>query len=83
MLAPFLGFSIITVGAIGWGGWNIYKCNKKLDELKKEEYALKKYSEKSSSFSIDKKSKIETTHIDYEKHSDPYKKASLRSKTFK
>ena len=30
-------FSIITLGAIGWGGWNVYKCLKRLDELNEEE----------------------------------------------
>lgn len=42
------GFSIITLGAIGWGGWNVYKCLKKLDELKKEEELLHKSKKKSS-----------------------------------
>ena len=25
LVASHLGFSIITLGAIGWGGWNVYK----------------------------------------------------------
>ena len=37
VVASHLGFSIITLGAIGWGGWNVYKCLKRLDELNEEE----------------------------------------------
>jgi hypothetical protein len=37
LIASHLGFSIITLGAIGWGGWNVYKCLKRLEELKEEE----------------------------------------------
>ena len=37
VVASHLGFSIITLGAIGWGGWNVYKCLKRLNELKEEE----------------------------------------------
>lgn len=37
LVASHLGFSIITLGAIGWGGWNVYKCLKRLKELKDEE----------------------------------------------
>ena len=36
VLSSHTGFSIITLGAIGWGGWNVYKCLKRLDELKKK-----------------------------------------------
>lgn len=43
LVSSHFGFSIITLGAIGWGGWNVYKCLKRLDELENEENKLKSH----------------------------------------
>ena len=37
LLSSHVGFSVIILGAIGWGGWVVCKCVKRLDELKEEE----------------------------------------------
>ena len=46
LVASHLGFSIITLGAIGWGGWNVYKCLKRLNELNEEEKGVTEHSDK-------------------------------------
>lgn len=52
LVASHLGFSIITLGAIGWGGWNVYKCLKRLNELNEEEKWVTEHSDIHSSKTI-------------------------------
>ena len=70
------GFSIITLGAIGWGGWNVYKCLKRLDELKKEEGLHLVYTKDTIT-----PASIPGAHKPSYHESE--KKVTLRSKTFK
>lgn len=76
IIATRIGFLIITIGAIGWSVWTVYKCLRRLDELKKEEAFYKAHSEDTFSAVPETKSCDKT---DYE----PIKKVTLRSKTFK
>ena len=71
LLSTHLGFSVITLGTIGWGGWYIYKSLKRLKELKKEEELYRRPS-KTTAKSSSKTECFETS-----------KKVVLRSKTFK
>lgn len=70
------GFSIITLGAIGWGGWNVYKCLKRLDELKNEEELHHVHTKDTITPASISKSHKPSYH-------DIEKKITLRSKTFK
>ena len=70
------GFSIITLSAFGWGGWNVCRCLKRLNELTKEEELYHVHTKEL----ITPKSKaasFKTTCL------KPDKKVTLRSKTFK
>ena len=70
------GFSIITLTAIGWGGWNVYKCLKRLNELKKEEELYHVHTKEL----VTPKSVADSSKKTYIKLD---KKVTLRSKTFK
>ncbi len=70
------GFSIITLGAIGWGGWNVYKYLMRLDKLKKEKELHHVHAKDSIPSESDSSShKCSGSKTD--------KKVILRSKTFK
>lgn len=77
LLSSHVGFSVITLGAIGWGGWNVYKCMKRLDELKEEEKLVSEH--KSSPSYTDTPRTVSTrTSSPVEKKVSP----GLRSKTW-
>ena len=76
LLSSHVGFSVITLGAIGWGGWNVYKCLKRLDELKEEEKLASEH--KSSPDYKDKPRVDRRTHTSSEKTAS----IGLRSKTW-
>lgn len=76
IIASHIGFSIITLGAICWGGWNVCKCLKRLDELKKEEELYHAHMKEA----ISPKSVSGSYKTTYHKSE---KKVTLRSKTFK
>lgn len=76
VLSSHTGFSIITLGAIGWGGWNVYKCLKRLDELKKEEELHHVHTKDTITPASISESHKSSYH-------EPKKKVTLRSKTFK
>ena len=76
MFASHTSFAIITLGAIGWGGWNVYKCLKRLDELKREEELHHVHTKDATTFE-------HRDELHKPTHHESDKKVSLRSKTFK
>lgn len=76
IVSSHTGFSIITLGAIGWGGWNVYKCLKRLDELKKEEKLHHAHAK-------DTITPASVSGLHKCSCHEPAKKIALRSKTFK
>lgn len=78
LVSSHLGFSIITLGAIGWGGWNVFKCFKRLDELKEEEKKVKDYEHPSESHASSSPFSRTTSSS-----SSIHPSTKLRSKTWK
>jgi hypothetical protein len=79
LVASHVGFSIITLSAIGWGGWNVFKFLKRLDELKEEEKKVKDYEHPSESH-VSVSSPFSKT---LSSSSSTHLSTKLRSKTWK